>query len=83
MKKNIFVYTFRYMWQVKDNKSVNFKIVTDTEEGLIIFEKNLLALPDLERASKEYISQIDIAKMGLFEPLKNNEIKETIENEKV
>ena len=73
MKENVFVYTYRYMWQVKGNKSVNFKIVTDTEEGLALFEKNLLALPDVERASKEYISQIDISKMGLFESLKNDE----------
>ncbi len=73
MNEKIFVYTYRYMWQVKDNKSVNFKIVTDTEEGLSLFEKNLLALPDIERASKEYISQIDISKMGLFESLKNVE----------
>lgn len=77
MEKEVFVYTYRYMWQVKGNKSVNFKIVTDTEEGLALFEKNLLALPGIERASKEYLSQIDITKMGLFETLKNDKIKET------
>lgn len=75
MNENVFVYTYRYMWQVKGNKSVNFKIVTDTEEGLTLFEKNLLALSDIERASKEYLSQIDITKMGLFESLKNDEKK--------
>lgn len=82
MEKNLFVYTYRYMWQLKGNKSVNFKIVTDTEEGLSLFENNLKALPDLERASKEYISQIDISKMGLFESLKNFE-KEIKVDEKV
>lgn len=82
MNEKIFVYTYRYMWQVKGNKSVNFKIVTDTEEGLTFFEKSLKALPDLERASKEYISQIDISKMGLFESLKNVE-KEIKLDEKV
>ena len=73
MKEKIFVFTYRYMWQLKGNKSVNFKIVTDTEEGLSLFEKNLKAIPDIERASKEYISQIDISKMGLFESIINNE----------
>lgn len=82
MDKNVFVYTYRYMWQVKGNKSVNFKIVTDTEEGLTLFEKNLLSLPDIDRASKEYLSQIDISKMGLFESLKNYE-KEIKLDEKV
>lgn len=77
MEKNIFVYTYRYMWQIKDNKSVNFKIVTDTEEGLGLFESNLSKIPGIAKVAKEYISQIDIAKMGLIENLSTIEVKET------
>ena len=73
MKEKIFVFTYRYMWQLKGNKSVNFKIVTDTEDGLALFEKNLKDIPGIERAVKYYISQIDLTKMGLYETLIKNE----------
>lgn len=79
--EKIMVYTYRYMWQLKNSKGVNFKIVTDTIEGLSLFEKNLLALSGIVRASKEYISEIDVSKMGLFENLLNK--SEVEENEKV
>lgn len=60
------VFTYRYMWQLKDSDKVNFKIVSDTSEGLKLFEDSLLKLDNLERAGKEYLHQYDCSLIGLF-----------------
>lgn len=68
----VYVYSYRYMWQLKDSSDVCFKIVTDTEKGLSEFEDHLLAVPGLERCCKEYISQVDCSLMGIFTSLLND-----------
>lgn len=60
------VYTYRYMWQVKGSDKVNFKILSDTADGLKLFEDSLLKLDNLERAGKEYLHQYDCSLIGLF-----------------
>lgn len=68
------IFTYRYMWTLLDSdssdKKVNFKIITDTEEGLQIFEKNVVeSISNLENFGREYISEIDVSKLGLFEKI--------------
>lgn len=78
--EKIFVFTYRYMWQIKGNKSINFKIVTDTEDGLKYFEDALKKVENVERISREYISQIDVSKMGLFESIyKSNSVNLSVD----
>lgn len=74
------VFTYRYMWTVNGSKSVNFKIVTDTNEGLKLFESNLAKVPNIDKVSREYICEIDVSKMGIYE---NIDVLEVFENEKV
>lgn len=65
------VYTYRYMWRVKDSSQVNFKIVSDVRPGLDEFEKHLLALPGLESAGREYLHEYDCSLIGSFDKLFN------------
>lgn len=76
----VLVYTYRYMWLVEGSKSVNFKIVTDTDEGLKLFEANLAKVPKIEKISREYICEIDVSKMGIYE---NIDCLEVLKNETV
>lgn len=62
-----FVYTFRFMWRLKDNNQIFFKVVTDTENGLKQFEETLRNVPNIELAAKEYLSQIDLSRMTIIE----------------
>lgn len=63
------VFTYRYMWKLKDSASVNFKIVSDVESGLIEFEKALLSLENVEKVAKEYLHEYDCTLIGKFETL--------------
>lgn len=66
------VYCYRYVWTTKDVKDkVNFKIVSDTLDGLKLFEEKLLSLPDLDNVGREYICEYDCSKFGVFDDLKN------------
>lgn len=65
------VYCYRYMWTLKqsdgDNKKVNFKIITDTAEGLALFEKQFVdSVKDVENFGKEYICEYDVSLLGVF-----------------
>lgn len=69
MSVSVRVFCYRYMWQVEGNESVNFKIVTDTSEGLSLFEDNLKKLDSVKNIAKEYLHEYDCSKIGLFEPV--------------
>ena len=66
MDGKVVVYTRRYMWKLKNSDSVNFKIFSDTEVGHAAFIKQLKLLPDLEKASYEYLHEYDVSKIGVF-----------------
>lgn len=70
------VYTYRYMWKNVGSDSVNFKIVSDTEAGLKLFQDELLKLPDIESAGYEYLHEYDCSRIGFFETIKENVNKE-------
>lgn len=82
MENNV-VYTYRYMWKCLGNDSIKFKIVTDTLEGILEFEKCLLCLENLDTCGKEYLHEYDCSKIGLFVSLKNNEEGEVKKDEKI
>lgn len=69
----IVVFTYRYMWRLVDSENVNFKIVSDTVEGLKLFESNLLSDEAVVVCGKEYLHEYDCSKIGLFETLKTVE----------
>lgn len=74
------IYCYRYMWKLKDSASLNFKVLTDTEEGLLEFEKNLLVIPNLELAGKEYLHEMECEKLAQLVKLTsdNIEVKEDV-----
>lgn len=63
------LYTYRYMWKIKSSESINFKIVTDTEDGLMLFEEALLKLDGIVSCAKEYLHEYDCSKLGVFEKI--------------
>lgn len=63
------IFTYRYMWKIKDSDRICFKIITDTKSGLEQFEQALLQLPDIVSALKEYISEIDCDLVGIVDTI--------------
>lgn len=67
------LFTYRYMWtDVEKPDKVCFKLITDTEEGLKLFEKNLVAsfkVGQVVHIGREYVSEFDVSKLGVFENL--------------
>lgn len=72
MKEKVCLYSYRYMWSVKDNeKSLNFRIVTDTPQGLENFEKALKSDDTIVKIGREYICTFEVEKIGKFEDVIN------------
>lgn len=64
------IYTYRYMWRVSGNDSINLKIVTDTKDGLRAFEKSLIdSVDNLDSFAREYLHEYDCTLLGKFENL--------------
>lgn len=70
------VLTYRYLWTKKGSDKVNFKIVSDIEEGLKKFEEQLFLLADIEKCGREYLHEYDCEKIGKFETLLGGEENE-------
>lgn len=69
MSVPVILYTYEYMWKVKDSDSVNFKIISDVLEGHNQFIDMLKKLDNIECASRTYLSQIDVSKYHVDEVL--------------
>lgn len=67
------VFTYRYLWKLKDINQINFKIVSDVESGLLEFEKALLALDNIEKVAKEYLHEYDCSLIGKIDTLLGGE----------
>lgn len=67
------IYSIRYMWKILGSTSVNFKIITDTEDSLKAFEKAVLDLSGLESFGKEYLHEYDVSRVGVFEKIFSKE----------
>lgn len=72
MSDKVFVYSYRYMWQIEGSDTVNFKIVTDTSDGLLSFEESLKVLPGVKNMAREYLHEYDCSLIGVFETLLDN-----------
>lgn len=68
--EQVFLYTYRYMWKVKDSKTILVRIITDTIEGLSAFEEALLKNESIYSCAKEYLFQCDVSRIGLLDSLK-------------
>lgn len=79
MEKNSkqIVITYRYMWRYVGSDSINFKIVSDTPEGHVQFQKliieELSTHGDLLSVVREYLHEYDCSKVGLISNLYNKE----------
>lgn len=71
------IYTFRYMWRLKDSDQINFKIITDTLEGLNQFEDVLKKQEDILLAGKEYLHEIDVTRITQIITIKGGKPDET------
>ncbi|UPW41999.1 hypothetical protein [Dipodfec virus RodF1_43] len=70
MEDKIVLYCYRYVWKEKGQETLNFRIVTDTEDGLQKFADQIIQeFGDLERLGREYVCEYDVSKLCLLEPL--------------
>lgn len=65
----VIIFSYRYMWRFTGSENIQFKIVTDTIQGLEKFEDELFKLDNLESVGKEYLHEYDCSKIGLFEKI--------------
>lgn len=79
--ETVVVYTFRYMWKDKENK-LCVKFITDIEEAHIKFMEALKADENVVSALREYVSEVNFARLGFIDEVKKEEKGEE-ENEKI
>ncbi|UPW41104.1 hypothetical protein [Sigmofec virus UA08Rod_5530] len=75
------ILTYRFFWKSKnDPEHIKFKIVSDTQAGLDLFEKVLCESEDVIHAGKEYLYEIDVSKMTVIVPVKNENFEKEADN---
>lgn len=79
--ETVVVYTFRYMWKDKQDK-LCVKFITDIEEAHIRFMEALKADENVVSALREYVSEVNFARLGLINEVKKEEKKEENGEEK-
>ncbi|WGL30984.1 hypothetical protein [Dipodfec virus UOA04_Rod_618] len=67
---DLIVYSYRYMWTLKGSDNVQFRIITDTQKGHDSYIKDILALDNLEHASRIYLSECNVFKSFEIDTLK-------------
>lgn len=75
------IYTYRYIWLIKNNDKLNVRIISGIKEEHEQFVKVLLDNVDVEKASRVYVCEYDIVKMDDYEPVKQS--KEENQNEEI
>lgn len=70
------LYSYRYMWRLKDSDVVNFKIVTDLPEGHDLFISKIKEISGLESFGREYLCSYSTSQLCFFEPLFSSESDE-------
>lgn len=76
------IVTRRYIFHLKSTDTYCVRVVSDVPEGLVAFEKQLLCDSDIDKASSEYLHEIDVSQTAIVRTVKN-EASEDTENEKV
>lgn len=59
MSDKVVLFQVRVMFKFKDKDIVNFKIVTDTKEGITDFIGKLKKVPGIDKISVEYLCEYD------------------------
>lgn len=81
------IYTFRYIFKMKDSESLGVKYVTDTLIALETFEREILSSVDIVSCVKEYVGEVDISQTGFVTTVKaqleNEENKVVVKDEKI
>lgn len=75
------IYTYRYIWLMKNSDKLNVRIISGIKEEHEQFVKVLLENDDVEKASRVYVCEYDIVKMDDYEPVKQS--KEVEEDEEI
>lgn len=81
MKENV-IYTYRYIWLMKDNDKLNVRIISGVKEEHEQFVKVLQENKLVEKASRVYVNEYDVTKMDDYEPVKES-IEEVEEYEEI
>lgn len=64
--------TYQYFWTTTDLDKVNLKILTDTVDSHEKFVDAIKALVNLKSFCRQYVSEIDLDKLGGIENLIQN-----------
>lgn len=79
--QNTKLYSYRYIFKSVDTENKLFvKYITDCEDGLKAFEEAILKDGKISACLKEYVSEIDMEKVGLSESVKNEKKEKEEEN---
>lgn len=73
--KGITVYTYKYVWQKLDGQ-LCVKYMTETEENHAKFQEIIKEDKEILACYREYISEVDFAKLNFTESVKEKEEKE-------
>lgn len=76
------IYTYRYIWLMKDNDKLNVRIISGVKEEHEQFVKVLHENKAVEKASRVYVNEYDVTKMDDYEPVKQS-IEEVEEDEEI
>lgn len=80
MSKSTVLYTYRYMWRVKNapkgqEARVNFRLVTDTLAGHSAFIERVKQDEAVLDCCREYVCEYDAARVGVVESVVVGEVK--------
>lgn len=73
-KLGITVYMYKYVWQKLDGQ-LCVKYMTETEENHLKFQEFIIEDKDIIACYREYISEVDFAKLNFTESVKEKEEK--------
>lgn len=73
-KLGITVFTYKYVWQKLDGQ-LCVKYMTETEENHLKFQEIIKDDKDIIACYREYISEVDFAKLNFTESVKEKEEK--------
>lgn len=76
----VVLFQVRVMFKFSGKKEINFKIITDTENGIKDFIDRLGNVKDIEDICVEYLCEYDCSRLGVVKKITNFEV---IKNEKV
>lgn len=75
MSDKIVLFQVRVLFSFKDsNDKINFKIITDTDEGISKFIDTLKGLENISKIAVEYLCEYDCSRIGEVKKVFNVEV---------